>query len=68
MRREFVLSVAVMVLTGCSSQTWYEAAQEVRRQQCDTLSGTQRQNCLEGTDKSYREYEKDRRDVNSTGS
>lgn len=51
----------IVMIVACSSQTTYRAIQENRIAECGKLPDRQREECLEGYQMSYEEYERARR-------
>jgi len=57
------LFVSAPLLCSCSSKDLYNAAQENRLQQCQTLYGAQREECEAQYQKDYETYERERKEV-----
>ncbi|NVJ61483.1 MAG: hypothetical protein HWE27_13890 [Gammaproteobacteria bacterium] len=55
--------IACLSLQGCTTKNWYQAAQENRKQACIKEPPGQYQACLEQYDKSFEEYEAERREA-----
>lgn len=60
--RVILMLIAACTLFGCSNKAVYENIQLHNRQQCSKLPPSQYDDCIEGTDKSYDEYERERKE------
>lgn len=56
--------VMALVLVGCTNQEVYNAIQTNQENQCNQLSGIQRENCLKDLAPDYTTYERERRQLN----
>ena len=54
--------IAVFFLTGCSNKTVYDNIQKNNRNDCNTVPPSQYEECIKRTNKSYEEYEQDRKE------
>lgn len=59
--RRLIPATLLLVVTGCTSQAWYEGFREQQRQACYDLPTAQRAECLEKT-MSYRDYQRARQE------
>ena len=57
--------LAVFVITGCSYRGVYEGIQTSKQQECANLPPTQYEECMEGADLSYEDYESTRIEASS---
>lgn len=53
--------IAVFFLMGCSNKVVYDNIQINNRNACNTVPPSQYEECIERTNKSYEEYEQDRK-------
>lgn len=53
----------LLVLMGCTNQDIYEAIQINQKNQCDQLSGGQRETCIKQLAPDYTTYERQRKEV-----
>lgn len=53
----------VLCLSGCTNQEVYNAVQTNQKNQCDQLSGIQRENCLKDLAPDYTTYERERQQL-----
>ena len=53
----------VLFLSGCTNQEVYNAVQTNQKNQCDQLSGIQRENCLKDLAPDYSTYERERQQL-----
>ena len=53
----------VLCLSGCTNQEVYNAVQTNQKNQCDQLSGIQRENCLKNLAPDYSTYERQRQQL-----
>jgi len=51
-----------VLLTGCSARTAFESIQAGNRYQCSKLPPTQYDDCIASTEKSYDEYDLERKE------
>jgi outer membrane biogenesis lipoprotein LolB len=62
MMRRRVLAVLCLLLAGCSSQQVYDSSQGWRQNECNKLLDPDKQRaCLEQADKSYDEYQRQKK-------
>lgn len=61
------LFVSAPLLCSCSSKELYNAVQENRLQQCQTLYGAQREECEAQYQKDYETYKRERSEVINEG-
>ncbi|MBW8190354.1 hypothetical protein K0504_04835 [Neiella marina] len=54
------LSIA---LAGCSHQSWYDGIQTSKRNDCMKLPQSEADQCLNETNKTYQEYERERQEA-----
>jgi len=54
--------VAVFFLTGCSNKVVYENIQINNRNACNKVPPPQYEECIEHANKSYEEYERERKE------
>ncbi|WP_242634364.1 hypothetical protein [Marinobacter salicampi] len=55
--------VSLSVLAGCSSKAVYDNVQLNNRTDCNRVPPPQYEECIERTDKSYEEYERERKEL-----
>lgn len=55
--------LAIFSMAGCGSRAVYESIQINKRNECLKLSPPAYDDCMEGVNKSYDEYEKERREI-----
>ncbi len=55
--------VAVLFLAGCSNKAVYEHIQINNRSACNKVPPPQYEECIERTNKSYEEYERERKEL-----
>ncbi|MDB4838137.1 hypothetical protein OAH87_06710 [Marinomonas sp.] len=55
------LLLSIFILSGCSYKGAYESVQFSNLQQCYTLPQSQQDACIESTQKSYDDYERERK-------
>ncbi len=60
MRYLFGLLMLTTGLSACSQKSIYEAAQNSRLNECNTLQGELYEQCLEENSMSYEEYQRER--------
>jgi len=51
------------ILAGCSGRVAYEGIQASNRSECSTLPPSQYDECMNNTNKSYDEYERERKEA-----
>lgn len=61
----FVL-VAVVLLTGCSTAGWYEGMKARQQMECRQLPSAEYEDCMKQLDKSFLEYETERKGVENS--
>lgn len=61
MKARACVFLVLLMLTGCSNRQVYEAIRANRMQQCQALQGAARERCMKPYDKSYDEYQRERR-------
>jgi hypothetical protein len=54
----------LLVLAGCTNQQVYNAIQTNQKNQCDQLSGVQRETCIKQLAPDYTTYERERKELN----
>jgi hypothetical protein len=55
-----MLTFAACALIGCTSKQTYEGIQAGKRGQCEKYIEPERTKCLEATNKSYEQYQRER--------
>jgi hypothetical protein len=55
--------VIFLIIAGCSSRGAYEGSQASNRFECLKLPSSQYDECMNNTNKSYNEYERERKEV-----
>ncbi len=58
-----MILMAILITAGCSYRGVYEGIQTSKQQECANLPPTQYEECMEGSDLSYEDYEKSRKDA-----
>lgn len=59
----FMALVVLLLLAGCSNKAIYDNIQLNNRRDCTKLPPSQYDSCIEQANKSYEEYEKERREA-----
>jgi len=62
MKAKLILSI-FLIIVGCSSTTAYESIQAGNRSECSTRPPPQYDECINNANKSYDEYERERKEV-----
>ncbi|HHJ35382.1 MAG TPA: hypothetical protein ENJ87_06425 [Gammaproteobacteria bacterium] len=57
----FLLILLIVAMTACSKQAWYQSAISSRQKECRDGPVSEYDRCMETTEKTYSEYEKDRK-------
>lgn len=57
------LFLVLLVLVGCSNRGVYEGIQTSNRNECSKLPPSQYDECMENANKSYDEYERERKEA-----
>jgi len=60
-----IMFLAVSVMSSCSNQQVYEGIKQNRKNSCERLQGTQKEECLQLYDKPYEPYKRHRRQFDS---
>lgn len=55
--------LVLLLLSGCTNQEVYNAVQTNQRNQCDELTGNQRDACLKNLAPDYTTYERERKEL-----
>lgn len=63
MKKIWIVSVVFVLTAGCSNKAVYEDIQRNNRQECNSVPPAQYEECVERSNKSYEEYERERRAV-----
>jgi len=64
MRFNIFIMMATIALTGCSAKELYDAGKASRKQNCERLPVSEREQCFkEINNKSYKEYERERKKI-----
>lgn len=58
-----VIMISLAVLAGCSSKAVYDNVQLNNRTDCNRVPQPQYEECIERTDKSFEEYERERKEL-----
>lgn len=56
--------VLALLVSGCTNQDVYNAVQTNQRNQCDQLTGSQRDTCIKQLAPDYSTYKREREDLN----
>lgn len=62
MRRVQIL-IVILLVAGCSNRTIYENIQLNNRNQCAELPPSEYEACIEAADRTYDEYERERKEA-----
>ena len=66
---KYLISIMPMLIgfliSACSNQSIYETFRSNRIQECQSLTGSERERCLENTQDNYSEYEQKRAESDS---
>ncbi len=57
------LLAAILMLTSCSTASWYQGAKASGEAHCRTLPPGEYQDCMRSYDKTYNEYTKQREEA-----
>lgn len=57
------LLVMILLMLGCSNQAYYDQQQFANRNECYQLPLSQREECLQKTNKTFAEYERERKEL-----
>jgi len=60
----FLAVIAATALTACSKQSWYQGVQSAHEAQCLKGPPSEYDECIKQSDRSYDEYEKNRKELN----
>jgi hypothetical protein len=60
---KLVLAVMIVSTIGCSNQAYYSDQQFANRRECYQLPLSQQEECLEKANKTFREYERERKEL-----
>ena len=55
--------VSICTITGCSARAAFDSIQLANRNDCSKVPSSQYEECIAGTEKSYKEYERERQAV-----
>lgn len=58
-----ILLVLVILTAGCSNQAYYSEQQFANRNECYQLPLSQREGCLKKTNKTFDEYDRERKEL-----
>lgn len=58
-----ILLVVVLFTVGCSNQAYYNEQQFANRNECYQLPLSQREECLKKTNKTFDEYDRERKEL-----
>ena len=59
-----IISIAtLLLLSACGKSNWYESARYSHITECRNGSISEYERCMEGANKAYNEYEKDREEL-----
>ncbi len=61
--KTITLFLALLVLVGCSNRGIYGGIQASNRNECSKLPPSQYDECMENTNRSYDEYERERKEA-----
>lgn len=53
----------LLLISACGKQAWYESAKSSHAKECRDGPISEYDRCMEGINKSYNEYEKDREEL-----
>ncbi|WP_269620515.1 hypothetical protein [Zhongshania sp. BJYM1] len=56
------LFIALIMLAGCSNRSLYEGVQASNRNDCAKLQSPQYDECMENANRSYNDYERERKE------
>ncbi len=60
---KFLIVAAIFSMAACSNRQVYDSIQANRTNECNTLSGVQREKCLESLAPDYNTYQKQRQEL-----
>lgn len=63
MKKIWVIFLACILTSGCSSKAVYDNIQRNNRQECNDVPPAQYEECMERSNKSYKDYERERKAV-----
>ena len=55
-----LISILLLLIAACGKSNWYESAKFSHTAECRNGPISEYNRCMEGADKTYNEYEKDR--------
>lgn len=58
-----IVAVVIFLTVGCSNQAFYNERQIANRNECYQLPVSQREDCLEKTNKTFDAYERERKEL-----
>ncbi len=61
--KTYLLLLTVLLMAGCSNRAMYENLKIEKRNHCLTLYPSQFEECMQGMDKSFDEYETERKEL-----
>jgi hypothetical protein len=63
MMKTIILGSLMLAFLGCTNQEVYNAIQTNQKNQCDQLSGVQRETCIKQLAPDYTTYERERQEL-----
>jgi outer membrane murein-binding lipoprotein Lpp len=63
MMKMTLMLLAIFLLAGCSNKAIYDNIQSHNRKECSRLPQSQYEKCMEDTEKSFAEYERERKET-----